>query len=237
MLKAALVTLLSIPTIVHAGAWPRAEGETYALIQGTTGDDDWLSLYAERGTSAALTFGIAVGGRSNLITEWDRDARIRVFARRAVPLPWDSWAMSVETGVGLDVRTGRDVDAPLPRTMTRGSVGVSVGRGFATAWGGGWTNLDLRHDRPLEDPDPARHHDFDEARDSLAWTVGLKPAPKIALEMNVHAERGMDHTAYAIGPTWQRTFDRLGDGRIGIAWQDDGDAHLTIGLSRVFGGR
>lgn len=250
--------LLLLPTLAHGGAWPRAQGETYTLLQALaeTGEDAWIAFYAEHGLSDRLTFGIDVGAHVGAMAVPDPEdlanglgpegeGRARAFLRMPVTLPYvdpdGPWRFSVEGSLGADIHPA-DAEHPVPRHALRAGLGFSVGRGLDTRWGGGWLNADLRHDRRLSRSlsdrliaAPASVVGPD-TRTTVAATVGLRPAPGHAVEMGFHMEREDDDTAYALGPAWQRDVGRFGAARVGVAVTDEGRAVLSVGLARTFGG-
>ena len=231
----ALVLAFALPLVpapVDAGAWPRAQGETYVLLGHEGGGDGWAGLYAERGGPWGLTFGLDAGAEPGVMDEADADARLRGFARLPVPLPWEPWRLAVEAGLGADVATTDDPSLPMTYAP-RAGLGLAVGRPLATPIGDGWANVDLRADRRLSGGTGAVGP---ERRVVLGATLGARPAPGHAVELGLHVEWDSDGGRFgALGPTWQRDVGRLGSVRLGVAITERGEARLRLGFARSFG--
>ncbi len=226
--------LALLPTSAEAGPWPQEEGRIYVLVSHQGEGDGWTGLYAEYGGPFGLTFGLDTGGRVVGLAELSRtgftdrqtDGRVRSFVRIPVPLPGEPgdgtllapWLAAVELSLGRDFEEDGT-------TIDRYGVGATVGRGFSTRYGDGWTTLDLH----------AAFASEADTRTGLGFVAGIKPLPRLAVELGIYAERdGEDDPAYQIGPTVQYGFGRLGEGRLGMAYTSDGDTAVTLGWSRAF---
>lgn len=226
-----LLALCLLPGPAAAGPWPREAGQIYVLTSHQGGGDGWSGLYAEYGGPRNLTFGLDLGGhvvglaelRRVGFTDRDVDGRVRAFVRVPVPLPGgqdDSWRAPWLAAIELSI--GRDFEED-GETIDRFGVGMSVGRGFSTRFGDGWTTVDLATSFASEG----------DTRSSFGLVVGLKPRERLAVEFAIFGEYE-DVIDFGIGPTVQYDFGKLGQGRVGAAYRSDGDAALTVGWSRSF---
>ncbi|UWQ21808.1 hypothetical protein [Jannaschia sp. W003] len=213
ILLLALFTLLPAPA--NPGPWPRAEGEIYALgfVQG--GSDPWARLYAEVGGPRRLTFGLDLGGH---LQGPEAERRVRAFLRVPLDVLPAPWRAAVETGFGQDMPRSA-------RPVARASLGVSAGRGFETAMGGGWTAFALRAEAAADGTAPTRL--------TASAVAGIRPAEGWTVELGAFAESEGDDTSVTLAPTVQRAMGGIGDLRLGVALSEDGAA-LRLGLAREF---
>ncbi|WP_308916181.1 hypothetical protein [Jannaschia sp. LMIT008] len=241
---AALLLLLPLPVPpAAAGPWPRAPGVAYVFTGLEHEVNGWNALYVEYGLPwRDLTLGLEAGARlAGTVTanpDHPMEGRARLFVRlpvlsgsdrRAARPPWlEPWLMAVELGVAVDhdpLALDRDL-RPAPYTHLRGSLGVTVGRGLSTPLGDGWTTVDLRTTLGGGDGGGGR-------RTKAAWTLGVKPTPRIAVDLTVAAERAR-FDSWSVAPSVQIGLGRFGDGRIGVIHKDDGRTLMTVGLARTF---
>ena len=217
----------------EAGPWPRAKGELYVLVAHQGGGDGWTGLFAEYGGPFGLTYGIDAGGRvvglpelmQTGFTDRDVEGRVRSFVRVPVPLPkgervpdWLSpWLAAVELSVGRDFED--DGTGPM-----RYGIAATVGRGFSTPLGDGWTVFDIGTSFASDDA---------ERRTGLAFTLGIKPWRQLAVELQAFAEIE-GNASYQIGPTFQYGFGKLGAARLGLAFRSEQSPAVSVGWSRTF---
>ncbi|CTQ49070.1 hypothetical protein [Jannaschia donghaensis] len=234
----AAVLLCLLPTLAGAGPWVRDKGQIYALLSHGGGGDGWTGLYVEYGGPRRLTFGLDAGGHvvglSELartgFTDRDVDGRVRSFVRIPVPLPggpaaagvFAPWLAAVELSLGRDFNSDENGDGMVD-TVDRFGIGGTVGHGFSTRFGDGWTTLDIAASFPSKG----------ETRTSLGLVVGIKPFDRVAVDIALYAERE-DDTDYSVGPTVQYDFGTVASGRLGVAYTSDGDIDVTVGISRSF---
>ena len=236
-MRALACLLCLLPGVAAAGPWPQEKGRVYAQLAHYGAADGWTGLYVEYGGPLGLTFGVDLGGHvTGLPTllrtgaaDRDVDGRIRSFVRAPVPLAdwmgrpeWMSpWLAAVELSLG------RDFEAPDAAgemdTVDRIGLGGSVGRGFSTRLGDGWTTLDLATSMASGGAD----------RTTFGLVVGLKPVERVAVELSLFGERE-DDLDYAIGPTVQYDLGEIVSLRLGVAQTSDGDVDLSFGLARSF---
>ncbi len=137
-LLAGLACLAAAPAV--AGPWARGEGETFLSLswEGTADAaaalrapdaldlDHLVTIYAERGLTPRLTFGLdAAGAPGGTYSGY-------AFLRRTLSAPDAVQQWAVMGGLGLRDDGGLAV------------LGASWGRGLETRWGGGWTNVDAQ---------------------------------------------------------------------------------------------
>ncbi|UWQ18454.1 hypothetical protein [Jannaschia sp. M317] len=222
-----LLLLLSLPA--QGGPWPRAQGQAYVFIGHEDGMDGWTSLYAEYGGPRNLTFGLDLGGHGMraLKTLPDPvDGRLRAFVRAPLlsgtqiregrPRWLTPWLLAVEVGVGLDLADTGD-------TTPTWSLGTSVGRGFQTRWGDGWTTVDLR----------LTEGGLKGRRINGQAVMGIKPTDRLTLEMGLFAEQEQT-LSLTLAPTLQYEIGDYGGLRLGLSVTRDGDRIGRIGWARDF---
>lgn len=223
--------LILLPGLAPAGPWMRETGDIYVLASHQGGGDGWTGLYAEYGGPFGLTFGLDAGGHvvglpqllQTGVADRQVDGRVRSFVRVPIPLPgadgddWRApWLAAIELSVGRDFEEdGTMID--------RYGGGLTVGRGFTTRIGDGWTTLDVATSLAAEGP----------MRTSFGLLVGIKPVKRLAVELAIFGERE-DTTDFAVGPTVQYDFGFIGQARLGIAHKSDGGTEWTFGVSRSF---
>ncbi|MEM7643451.1 MAG: hypothetical protein AAF366_13105 [Pseudomonadota bacterium] len=227
-MRALLVSLLLIPGLVQAGAWPRAAGEIYLSLSQEVDLDGWTGIYAEYGAPRDLTFGIDIGGHvargggalfiGDDEEEDATDGRAIAFLR--VPLRVGTtrlpqWKFAAEVGLGADWDDD-DTDGRL-------RLGLSVGRPLTTPLGHGWTNLDAK----------VEVSDTETARFGAGIVTGFRVTTRQTVELGLFAERE-DTTSAAFLPTYQIGVPRLGDLRFGATIRFDGPTDLRIGFARTF---
>ena len=217
-----LLCLLPVATL--AGPWPRDAGQFYILTGHQGGSDGWSGLYAEYGLGRDLTFGVDLGGHvvglpdllATGFSEREVDGRARAFFRAPLPNPFPPWRTATELGVGQDFLSDGS-------RLNRLGLGASVGRGFTTPLGDGWTAVDFRTAFAAEAT----------TRTNVGAVIGIKPHPRIAIELAAFAEHE-ESPAWQAGPTIQWSTGRLGDLRVGILHQSDEKAELVIGWALTF---
>lgn len=130
-LRALLYLVLFIsPSLLSAGAWPRASGETFLSYSGEFNLDDPFdrpfSLFAERGLDKDLTLGLDVGGQPDGVN------KAIAFLRWPVASQSPKIVTAIELGLGL--ADGEFALRP----------GWSLGRGFEVRNMSGWLAVDMR---------------------------------------------------------------------------------------------
>ncbi|WP_299816901.1 hypothetical protein [uncultured Jannaschia sp.] len=232
MLARLALLLVCLPSLAAAGPWMRDEGSAYALLSHHGGSDGWTGFYVEYGGPFGWTYGVDVGGHvtglpqlmQTGIADQDVDGRFRSFVRLPLPLPrgetvpaWlEPWLAALEFTVGQDIESDGT-------QIKRVGFGGTVGRGFSSRIGDGWTTLDLG----------LSFAEGDHTRRTYAGVVGVKPMDRLAVELGAFAEQA-DEFSYQIGPTLQYGFGRIGAARIGLAYRSEGDLQGSVGWSREF---
>ncbi|MEM7710140.1 MAG: hypothetical protein AAF264_05200 [Pseudomonadota bacterium] len=221
--------LLLLPSAAVAGAWPRAQGELYIFVSHDGFEDGWTGVFAEYGGPRNLTFGIDVGGqvvggvaafRRGDLEDMDLDGRAIAFVRLPLPLgrdPPGPWHAALELGAGADF----DVEGASRGAEPRGRLGLSIGRGLDTPWGGGWINLDTRIE-------PSR----DGTRFGLGAVAGLRPLKRLTVSVGLFAEYE-DETFVTFGPTLAYDVPILGEVQVGARFSE-GERRLVVGIARTF---
>jgi hypothetical protein len=225
-MRALLFLLLLWPLPAQAGPWPRPQGDTYVMLGAESGDDErggvrggWSSLYLERGGPWRLTLGLDGGARpARRGARWAHDdARWRAFVRVPLDDGTGDWRFAAEAGSGVDLTLER----PIPRLH----LGLSAGRGFSTGMGGGWIVGEAR----------VAWAESASERWNVSLKAGLKPLPRDAVEIGLHAERSGGGDLFAtFGPTWQRSLTERLSGRIGLSVTERGRGRISLGLVAEF---
>jgi hypothetical protein len=182
LIRVALILLLSAAQ-AQAGAWPRAEGETFLsfavesdLESGITdGSGGYATVYLERGLARDLTLGLDVGGHKTDL------AKAIGFLRWPMGVGGgaDVWAM--EFGLGL--ADGAFALRP----------GLSYGRGLSLGRTPAWLAVDSRA-LIFDDLDGVLETDL---------TLGLKPRPDHMLIMQVQTSAPTERdTRASIAPSY-----------------------------------
>lgn len=127
--------ILCLAGQADAGAWPRAEGETFLSISAEADSlgtpDPYTALYLEYGLTRTLTLGLDAGRNTTGHSE------ALVFARRPLNRPGAALKWAAELGAG---RIGG-------ATVLR--PGLSLGRAIRLGGQPGWAALDARADIDL----------------------------------------------------------------------------------------
>ena len=232
MLARLALSLMLLPSLAAGGPWMRERGDVFLFLSHYGSSDGWTGFYGEYGGPFGWTYGIDLGGHvvglpqlmQTGIADEDVDGRIRSFVRLPLPLPrgdaapaWlDPWLAAVEFSIGKDIEDdGTQID--------RLGVGGTIGRGFQTRLGDGWTTFDLG----------LSFAGNDETRTTYAAVVGLKPVDRLAVELGAFAEQ-TDEVSYQVGPTVQYGFGRIGAARIGLAYRSEGDLQGSVGWALDF---
>jgi hypothetical protein len=191
-----------------------------------SGDDErggvrggWNSLYLERGGPRRLTFGLDGGARpARRGARWAHDdARWRAFVRVPLDDGTGNWRFAVEGGSGVDL-------TPLG-LVPRLHVGGSVGRGLETRLGNAWVTGAARLEWAETAPE----------RWTVSLKAGLKPRPRDAIEIGLHAERSAGGDLFAtLGPTWERRITDRFSGRLGASVTERGRGRVNLGLVTEF---
>jgi hypothetical protein len=222
--------LCVLPSLASAGAWPRAEGETYVNLSHEGGEDGWTAIYAERGVRGDRTLGIDIGGhvaggalalrRGDLSAEMD--GRVMAFLRVPIAPPpgtGPDWRLAGTLGVGADIEhdsTGQEVE---PRIR----LGLAAGRGIATDWGDGWLSAEMR-------AEPGA----DGMRLGAAAVIGIRPLHRLTLSAGLFAEVDDEADPVAtFAPTISYDVPRLGEVHVGLRAKTDG-LTMVLGISRAF---
>ncbi|MEM8825183.1 MAG: hypothetical protein AAGF30_16370 [Pseudomonadota bacterium] len=223
----ALFLIVLLPEIACAGAWPRAQGETFVLVSHDF--DDWTSVYVEHGGPRNLTFGLDLGGHvvagmaalsRNNLEELEIDGRAIAFVRLPLPLGRDyagPWRYALELGAGADF----DMDFDTGETEPRARIGLSAGRGFETPLGGGWFNVDLRVE-PGAGP----------TRVGIGAVAGIRPLKRLTTSLGVFIE-DEEETFVTFAPNLAYEVPILGEAQFGFRLTD-GDGRFVIGIGRTF---
>jgi hypothetical protein len=183
-MRAAIAGLtLLVATEASAGAWPRAEGETFlsfgytlttgarTLVGAMQDVRSYGSVYAEHGVTERLTVGLEAGygtGADGTV------AAALAFARLPV---WSAGNHRVAADLGLGWL--EDEDGPQRRVRP----GLAWGYGFESRWGGGWLGIEASAELRLPSRDVAWKADF---------TAGLKPNDDWMVIMQVQTGRYPD---------------------------------------------
>jgi hypothetical protein len=209
-----LALLFLLAGQAEAGAWPRAEGETFLSFSveadpAARVPDGYAALYAERGLAGGLTAGLDIGG--------DRAEMNKALFFLRWPLARDR----PEAKIALEMGLGYAGDGLALRP------GLAWGRGIE--WGGmpGWLSLET-HALLFDDLDGLWKADL---------TLGLKPRPRNKIMLQFQAALPSDSSPYVkLAPAWVR---QIRDGRhieIGVTagiWRSD-DLRLKLGLWHRF---
>ncbi|MEL7258759.1 MAG: hypothetical protein AAFN80_13080 [Pseudomonadota bacterium] len=125
-----LTLFLFSPNALWAGAWPRAEGETFLSFSvehnPTLPQDSPASLFVEHGLSPRLTIGLDAGGRQTDLTK----------AIAFLRWPLKTGAKNTLTAFELGAGFADDNIALRP--------GLSWGRGLSFGERSGWIAVDMR---------------------------------------------------------------------------------------------
>lgn len=211
----------------EAGAWPREEGKTFVSLSQvfTTGTQSLLaptetltsysSIYAEYGLTGTLTIGFdaayGAGPEARLATGI-------AFVRRPI---WESPSghrFAADFGVGWRTESG-DQDVRL-------RPGVAWGRGFETAWGGGWMGIDASAELMLPSDDTAFKADF---------TTGLKPSDDWTVILQVQSGRYPGSGAIVrLAPSVVRAIGERSHVQLGLDATVLGDDSIGVKLATWF---
>ena len=197
----------------EAGAWPRAEGETFLSFSveadPTDTGDGFAALYAERGLAGGLTAGLDIGGHQTDMT------------KAVVFLRWPVGRDDARSKTALEMGLGHAGDGFALRP------GLSWGRGIDWGKTPGWLSVETQ---------AVLFEDF-----NSLWkadlTLGLKPRPRNKIMLQLQAALPSDRSAYLkLAPAWVH---EIGDGRhveIGVTagiWESE-DLRLKLGLWHRF---
>lgn len=157
-MRAALTGLMLIAAAgeAAAGAWPRAEGETFVSLSFTAatggrtlvaaGEDlrQYSSVYAEYGLTPKWTVGLDAGAGQG---PDDSTTAAMVFARYPVWQTDSGHRVAVELGLGYLDENNPDPDISAimeepPEQQGRIRPGISWGKGFESRWGAGWMGIE-----------------------------------------------------------------------------------------------
>ncbi|MCH2078381.1 MAG: hypothetical protein MK180_16150 [Rhodobacteraceae bacterium] len=178
-----LLLLLLLPASVHAGAWARGEGETFASL-GLEGKSSGatLTFYGEYGYSDRITLGV-----DGFLSEDNTTLSAVAFARYTFPSAGANvWAVSGGLGgeYRIDEREQQLVaDGPItvvdqPRMGAFLRIGGHYGRGLEN----GWLAADFSYDigKLLSLDNPPRP-DEDIQRVKLDLTYGRRVSDKLSV--------------------------------------------------------
>lgn len=211
----------------EAGAWPREEGKTFVSLSQvfTTGTQSLLaptetltsysSIYAEYGLTGAVTIGFdagyGMGPEARLATGID-------FVRRPI---WESPSgqrFAADFGVGWRTQSGEQDVRLRP--------GIAWGRGFESAWGGGWMGVDASAELMLPSDDTAFKVDF---------TTGLKPNDDWMVILQVQSGRYPGSGAIArLAPSVVRAIGERSHIQLGLDATVLGDDSIGVKLGTWF---
>ena len=142
-----VLLLLFTPGLLHAGAWARGEGETFATVAlEARSSGAVLTFYGERGLSEWLTVGI-----DGFITDTDKSLTAVAFARYTFPSQGPNvWAIS--GGLGGEYRTDTlqqqaFAGAPIVTVeSTRAGAFLRLGAHYGRGLDNGWIAADFSYD-------------------------------------------------------------------------------------------
>lgn len=212
----ALVLLSAVQA--GAGAWPRAEGQSflsysYQFQINETTDNNYSSLFYEYGVTERLTFGIDAGR-----SDGSGDLTGLVFLRTPVVATDAGTWISVELGVGAIEIAEETYGLLRP--------GISWGRGFETAWGSGWAGIESSY--------AFRGDGSEEAKVDATLGINHASGALSMVQIQYSAPTGADDSV-SIAPSH---VVNLGNGfslELGAAYKLSNEAtSLKIGLWRVF---
>ena len=154
-----------LPTVSHAGAWPRGEGNGFAVLSlestydrsALTWDDpseepplarNYLKFYGEYGLTDRYTLGVELEQDYLFVQRQG----IVFLTASIVPQDWVN-RISVELGAGerrgqFGPR-GQEECEPVVRPA------LYYGRGFETRWGQGWAGADLKAEHRFDSEETA----------------------------------------------------------------------------------
>lgn len=168
----------------QAGAWPRAEGETFVSLAVETGPfsvnddmqtqliqaiDGYAMLYVERGLPNDTTLGLDATGKQTELT------KAISFMRWPIALPGKSAVLAVEFGLGM----ANEEFALRP--------GLSYGRGFSLGSLQGWLSVDGR----------ALLIDEEHSTLEADMTLGFKPWTDHMLILQLQTGTSAEHGTHA----------------------------------------
>ena len=223
------ILLCLLPGLSLAGPWPRAAGSAFLFTAHEIGSDGaadgWSALYAELGLPRDWTLTLDAGGHlARAAGGAPPDGRLALTlgrpvlssdADRAARPGWlEPWRMALEAGLGFE----RDAEGD---DTVRAVGGLSVGRGLSSRWGDGWTTATAR----------LAVGGGRAARVNLGLGAGLRPRPRLTVEMGVFAERDDDWSA-ALAPAASWDLGPLGRPRAALLLR--GDPALQLGWTREF---
>jgi len=208
----AVVLLICVPAAAAGGAWPRGEGKAFVSLATLLSSGDFSSL---QGLGADLRNYSSVYGEYGLGAEWTLGADAFyatgedvdgfgaiVFARRTLFRLEGGHVFAADLGLGWLEESDADGTARIRS-------GLSWGKGFDSAWGGGWMSADgsLEYRLPR-----------DEVIAKLDATLGLRPWPRWMTMVQIQSGHfGDDGFILKLAPS---VAYELGEGR-----------HLQLGLS------
>ena len=186
------------PTLALAGAWPRGEGNSFALLSlestydrsALTWDDpteepplarNFLKFYGEYGLTDRYTLGVELEQDYLFVQRQG----IAFVTASVVPSDWIN-RISVELGAGQ--RRGRfgprgqEESEPVVRPA------LYYGRGFETRWGQGWTGADVKSEYRV---------DSDETAYKLDLTLGINHADDTLHYAQIQSSKYPDEDAAA----------------------------------------
>ena len=192
---AILVMLLLLAPAAHAGAWLRDKGAGFLVLsvslrQAPVGLHHETGVYGEYGARPRLTLGIDINNRSDLTGH----------ALGFVRLPLSSPGR--RTLLTLDLGVGGHFDNPGWNPMARAT--LSLGRNFASGWGGGWVGIDAAYGRRFGQPQGAI---------KLDAAIGLSSGPRFRPLLQVES-----YHVPGVGSDWTATASVMIDGRRGRTW-------------------
>ena len=218
--------MLLAATQASAGAWPRAEGETFlsfgytlttgarTLIGAMQDIRSFGSVYAEHGLTERLTIGLDAGYGTG--SEGPVAAAL-LFARLPVWAP-ENHRFAADLGIGWL----EDEDGPQSRIRP----GLSWGWGFESRWGGGWLGIEGSAELRLPSQDVALKADA---------TAGWKPNENWMVIMQVQSGRYPDDGPLVrLAPSVVRRLGERAHLQLGLIGSVVGDDAMGVKLATWF---
>lgn len=211
--------LLLGATGVHAGAWPRGEGQVFLSFSETLSaappdwggaPDSYASLYAEYGLTPRLSLGLDAGhGRE--AGSWTAI----VYLRRALDDGAGRHRFATELGLGARGRAGQRPE-PLIRP------GLSWGMGLTTRWGDGWAGVEAYAEHRAASGETAFKADT---------TIGVKPRAGRMLILQLQAGDYPDAAPYVrVVPSLVQRLGRHSHLELGLSAGAVGDDRIGVKL-------
>ncbi|MCK8463920.1 hypothetical protein MUY35_08675 [Aliiroseovarius sp. S1339] len=202
LLILALTLLLATGDVALAGAWPREEGEAFVSAQvrqdaDTLDDLPVINLYGEYGLTGRWT----VGAKLDYALASEDITHVKAFGRWHMQNDGGSWQKAISLSV-----EGTEEDPYV-------SPAIHLGRGFDTAFGPGWLDVEVSASVSILDAD------VDLGGFAL---VGLKPHPRLMTMMALDVTPINSGTQVNVIPS--------------VAWQYKQGKHLQLEWTHALDG-